>query len=118
MNAKRYSSSRKPVQQAEITPQQAIAQLRVRIFNEAASTLAVIRSLNEEAPTNHPARGEINEALKLVREALVQSGLEIIRPIVAQLRATDLPAALKLLQAPADQAGDAENAATADSRAT
>lgn len=103
---KRYNTSRKPLRvtkPAAMDPEkldkaQALTQLRVHIYNQALQTLAIVRTLLEEAPTAHPDRMEMSEASRIVREALVEAGLDLIRPIVAELKR----AGLKPLAQPAD----------------
>lgn len=76
----------KPTETSQISPSEVLAGLRIQIFNQALQTLAIVKTLNEESSTMHPARAEINEALKVVREALITAGLDLVRPIMRELK--------------------------------
>lgn len=102
---KRYGSKVRPLRRAASTtnddtastkqaidPEHALQQLRIHVFNQAIQTLSIVKTLNEEASTMHPNRDEINEALKVVRKALIEAGLDILRPIVVALKRVDVPA--------------------------
>ncbi len=94
----------KPVKkQQQLTAEQELHQIRALIFQQASSSLEIIKTISEEAPTAHPLRGEISEALRLLRNAYTEAGVEFLRPVVAQLkRLEEKP--LKLVDPPADAA--------------
>lgn len=74
-----------------VDPEHAMQQLRIHIYNQALQTLSIVRTLSDEAPTAHAARQEISDAMKVVRDALVEAGLDLIRPIVSELKRVALP---------------------------
>jgi len=76
----------KPVEDLPSTPSEAIARARVFVFRQAVEALAIAKAVTEEATTDDPRRQEISEALKVLRQAVTDTGLEILRPIVTELK--------------------------------
>lgn len=97
----------KPVKK-QLTPEQELHQIRALIFQQASHSLEIVKSISEEAPTAHPLRSEISEALRLLRNAYTEAGVEFLRPVVAQLkRLEEKP--LKLVEPAAEAAKHEES---------
>lgn len=77
-----------PRKAATKTPslEETIHNLRVQVFNNACRSLTVARAVLEEATALDPRTQEISEAVTILRRAVVDNGLELIRPLVSQLK--------------------------------
>ncbi len=71
----------------ELTAEQALAKIRWAVFNRAAEALQVAKLISEEAPTSSPHRAEISDAITLLRQAITQAGLELLRPVIERIKA-------------------------------
>lgn len=101
-NRRKGPSKLKPVKR-ELTPEQSLHQLRARVFSAAHETLTIVKALDEATSCMHPSKPELNEALKVVQDAYISAGLELVRPIVANLKRFE---SLKLVEPAADTLGN------------
>lgn len=102
-NRRRLRGKKAQQQQQPKNPEQELARLRVAIYNASLQSLGVAKTISEEARTDHPLRLEITESLRLLKDAVAETGLDVIRPICAQIRQ------LKSRAAASDTLGDETN---------
>lgn len=96
------------------SPEQIMAHLRKTAFEQALATLRILKTLSEETSNLDPRRLEISDGLRVVRRALTDTGLDLVRPVIDQLKTLGTnPAApenlVKLAPVPADAVNDASN---------
>jgi hypothetical protein len=107
---RRGLKSSKPANDAEkalMNPEAALHQLRAMLFQRAAETLTILAAIRERCSVMDPLSAEINEGLELVGKAYVETGLQLVRPVLEQLRVLQAESALKLVAKPADIQADA-----------
>lgn len=111
-NRRKQQSKPPKSQPPRLTPEQELHRLRGMVFTQAHQSLEIIKAISEETSTMHPARQEISEALRLLRSAYTEAGLDFLRPVVAQLkRLEEQP--LKLVEPAADTAQHENSASLA-----
>lgn len=76
------------------TAAESLAQARLYVFRSACEALTIAKAVSEEAQTHDSRRPEISEALTLLRKAVTDNGLALLRPMIEQLK-RNAPAAVE-----------------------